>query len=75
MRYHFHIREAADVIADEEGAEFASLKAARAEARASLRDLVMEDLKNGRPSRAWCVDISTHDGTVLDCISLQLLEN
>jgi hypothetical protein len=59
-----HIHEAADVIPDEEGGEFASLEAARAEARASLRDLAIEDMKAGVPCRAWCVEISTHDGTV-----------
>jgi hypothetical protein len=75
MRYHFNIRDGAAVIPDEEGSEFATLKAARAEARASVRDLAIEDIRNGRPVQAWQIDISNREGTVLDSISLQFFEN
>jgi hypothetical protein len=75
MRYHFNIRDGAAVIPDQEGSEFATLKAARAEARASVRDLAVEDIQNGRPLHAWQIDISDREGTVLDSIGLQFFEN
>ena len=75
MRYHFNIRDGAAVIPDEEGAEFATLKAARAEARASVRDLASEDIRNGRAAHAWRVEITNRDGTVLDSIGLHFFEN
>jgi hypothetical protein len=70
MRYHFHIRDGAAVIPDEEGSEFASLDAARAEAVASVRDLAIEDIRCGSAVRDWRVEISKRDGTVLDSIGL-----
>jgi hypothetical protein len=75
MRYHFNIRDGAAVIPDKEGSEFATLKAARAEARASVRDVAMEDIRNGGAAHAWSVEISNRDGTVLDSISLRFSEN
>lgn len=75
MLYHINIRDGAVVIPDEEGAEFATLGAARAEARASLQDLAGEDIRNGRPTHAWRVEIANSGGTVLDSIGLILFEN
>ena len=75
MRYHFNIRDGAALIPDKEGSKFATLKAARAEARASVRDLAIEDIRSGGAARAWRVEISNHDGTVLDSISLDYSEN
>ena len=75
MLYHFNIRDGAAVIPDEEGAEFATLDSARAEARASLRDLAGEDIRNGRPAHAWRVEIANCHGTVLDSFGLIFFEN
>ena len=74
MRYHFHVCEAGEIILDEEGSECATLEAARIEACASLRDLAIEDIRNGAAAHAWRVDISTCEGRVLDSISLQVFE-
>jgi hypothetical protein len=74
MRYHFHIRDGAAVIADEEGSEFESLAAARAEAVASIRDLAIEDIRSGSAVRTWRVEISNRDGTVLTSIGLNFSE-
>jgi len=75
MRYHFNIREGTEVISDEEGSEFPNLMAARAEARASLRDLAGEDIRSGRPAHAWRVEIATHGGTVLHTVGARYSEN
>ncbi|HEX4370145.1 MAG TPA: hypothetical protein VH019_02270 [Rhizomicrobium sp.] len=74
MRYHFHIRDGAAVIPDEEGSEFATLDAARAEAIASVGDLAIEDIRNHSAVRAWRVEISDRDGTVLASIGLNFSE-
>ena len=75
MRYHLNLRDDVQLIADAEGEEFANLEAARAEARASVRELVIEDLRNGKPSHGWRVEISNDRGMVLDSIGLRFLEN
>ena len=55
MRYFFHIRDLDGRISDEEGSELPDMAAARDEARATARDLAMEDLKRGQ-----AVDGSPH---------------
>lgn len=71
MRYHFDIHEGAAVIPDDEGAEFATLEAARAEARAIVQDLAREDIRNGRSAHTWRVKIATCEGKVLDSTGLR----
>jgi hypothetical protein len=70
MRYHFNLRSETDVIPDEEGSEFATFAAARAEARASLLDIVGEDIRSGRPATNWRIEIADRHGKVIDSISL-----
>jgi hypothetical protein len=75
MRFHLNLRDDAEVIADTEGDEFVDLDAARIEARASVRELAIEDMRNGMPFHGWRVEIANDRGTVLDSIGLQLSEN
>ena len=70
MRYHFNLREGAEIIPDKEGSEFASFAAARAEARASLLDIVGDDIRSGQPATNWRVEIADREGKVIDTISL-----
>jgi len=70
LRYHFNLRNGTDVIPDEEGSEFANFAAARAEARASLLDLVKDDLRSGQPAINWHIEIADHSGRLIDSISL-----
>jgi len=70
MRYHFNLRDGTDVIPDDEGSEFATFSAARAEARASLLDLVKDDLRSGRPAINWHIEIADRQGRLIDSISL-----
>jgi hypothetical protein len=75
MRYHFNIRDAAGLIPDDEGSEFADLNAARAEARASARDLAVDDLRCGVPVHPWRIEIADDDGMVLDSIHVTVTLN
>lgn len=70
MRYYFNLRDGTDVIPDDEGSEFATFSAARAEARASLLDLVKDDLRSGRPAINWQIEIADRQGKLIDSISL-----
>jgi hypothetical protein len=75
MRYHFHVREAAGLIPDDEGAEFADLKAARAEACASACDLAADDLRCGQPVDQWRIEIADDQGIVLDRVRITVTLN
>ena len=75
MRYHFNIHEGPQVFRDEEGSEFATLEAARAEAGASLCDIVSEAIRYGGRSSAWRVEIATCEGTVVGSVGLRVLES
>jgi hypothetical protein len=71
LRYHFHIRDADGLIADDEGSELPDLAAAREEAQASARDLVIEELKQGALVQERQIEITAPDGTVLERITVQ----
>jgi hypothetical protein len=69
MRYYLHTVTDAELIRDPEGAEFADLEAAATEAVQSGRDLIAEELRQGRSVPLnWRVLISTADDTVLRSI-------
>ena len=72
MHYHLNIREIAGLICDDEGGEFATLEAARDEARASMRDLMMDDLRGAGCVQERQIEITDHRGAVLDSIGISL---
>jgi hypothetical protein len=63
------------MILDEEGSELASLEAARAEARASAQDLVMDDLRSGRRAPERRIEITDDHGAFLDSVGISVLMN
>jgi hypothetical protein len=75
MRCHFNIRDTVGLIPDDEGSEFADLNAARVEARASARDLAVDDLRCGEPVRPWRIEIADDAGMVLDCVQVTVTLN
>jgi hypothetical protein len=75
MRYHFNIRDTAGLIRDEEGDDFASLEAACAEARASVRDLLADDLRCGKPAPERRIEIADERGVVLDSVRVAVTAN
>lgn len=72
MRFHFNLHDAEGSIPDEEGSELANLEAARAEARATARELAIEDMRNGKSPRAWRIQISDPTGTVVESVKLEV---
>ena len=72
MRFHFNLHNAEESIPDDEGSDLANLEAARAEARATARELAIEDMRNGRSPRAWRIQISDPTGAVLESVKLEL---
>jgi hypothetical protein len=61
MRYFFHIRDCSGLISDDEGSELPDMAAARHEARATARDLAMEDLKCGQVVAERSIEIASGD--------------
>ena len=72
MRFHFNLHDTERLIPDDEGSELADLEAARAEARATARELAIEDMRNGIPPRAWRIQISDPTGTVIESVKLEV---
>ena len=72
MRYYFHLRNPEELILDEEGSEYSDIEAAREEARASVRELAIEDIRNGKSPRGWRVQISDPDGALLDTVKFEV---
>ena len=73
MRYHFNIRDADGLIADEEGSEFNDLDAARVEARASACDMVIDHLRAGELRRNQRIEITDDSGMVLDSVRISIV--
>jgi hypothetical protein len=71
MRYFFHIRDGDRLVRDEEGTDLPNMDAARAEARASARDLMMEDLKSLRKKEKRWLEIANENGRVIETISIR----
>ena len=72
MLLHFHLHDGEALIADEEGSEFANLEAARIEARASLKELAVEDIRSGRSPRNWQIRIADPAGFVIDHVTAEV---
>lgn len=72
MRLHFHLRNLEELILDEEGSEYSDMEAAREEARASIRELAIEDIRNGKSPRGWRVQISDPEGALLETVKLEV---
>jgi uncharacterized protein DUF6894 len=64
MRYFFHIRDCGTLISDDEGTELPDIAAARQEARATARDLAMEDLKCGQVVAERSIEIASDEAVI-----------
>lgn len=69
MRFHFHICDPEGRISDEEGSELPDIAAARDEARATARDLAMDDLRGGRTVTDRRIEI-TAGGPVIEILTV-----
>ena len=64
MRYFLHIRDVDGLVSDEEGSDLPDIMAARNEARATARDLAMEDLKRGGAVLDRRIEIAADDEVI-----------
>ncbi len=65
MHKYFHILTDAERLVDPDGQQFDSLAAATAEARQCARDLMAEELRQGRPlPLSWRVQVADHEGAI-----------
>jgi hypothetical protein len=69
--YFFHVRNGNLSSLDDEGGDFDDFAAAEREAVLSVRDLMIEALKNGEPVIGWRVEIADEDGKVLNSVPAQ----
>jgi hypothetical protein len=70
-RYYFHIRDGENRVEDEEGTEVPDLEAAKSEARASARDLAIDEIRNQRPIDGRKVEIADAEGQTLAVIAVR----
>jgi hypothetical protein len=69
-RYFFHIRDAGDLIEDEEGRDLPDLNAAREEARLSAQDIVAEKMRADEIVTTEAIEIADETGTVVETVPL-----
>jgi hypothetical protein len=67
MLFYFHVRDFNGRISDPEGSELPDMDAARTEARASARDLAIEDLRCGQAVADRCIEIM-EGGAVIESL-------
>lgn len=74
-KFYFHIRDDAGPIADNEGMEFADLKAARKEAEESARELLADALRTHKEVDGKRIEIADAGGSVLETIKVRDMLN
>ena len=75
-RYYFHVVSPEGNIPDDEGMEFPDLPAALTEAYASARDLLIQELRNGKTdSFGMVVEVRDGMGRLLERVSLKAMVN
>ncbi|WP_276121911.1 DUF6894 family protein [Pararhizobium qamdonense] len=71
MRYYFQIKTLDGIESDWDGIEFVSLDAALDDARASLFEMVAEDLKTGHATKLLGIDITDGNGNFLAKVRIE----
>jgi hypothetical protein len=72
MRYYLHLDHPEGVAIDEEGCEFSDLEAARAEARASIQEMLGDHIARGKLTSRMHIDITDERGATLDRVALAI---
>jgi hypothetical protein len=70
-RYYFHIRNGEDLARDPEGAEFATLDLARAEAIKSARELLSQRVLRGDLVNGESFELTSDDGVVAEIVKFK----
>ncbi len=66
--YFLHLHDGADRFDDPQGTSFVSLAAARAEAERAAREMMAENLREGRPLDHQEIHIADAQGRVLEVV-------
>jgi hypothetical protein len=75
-RYFFHLLETGETpLFDEDGEDLADFEAAKDEGVESLRDLVADRIKGGRPVLGLAIEVRDAAGTLLQTFSTPDLLN
>ena len=72
-RFFFHLRECEELIADEVGADFASVEEARRHAEEAARDIVAEKVKTGEVIDGEAIEVALRTGEKVAEVSLRSL--
>jgi hypothetical protein len=64
-RYHFHVHECGTVIDDEEGLERPNLESVRHEALISAREIMSNEVKNGKLCLSCHIEVQDETGQVV----------
>ena len=70
-RFHFHIRDGATLLEDREGADFASVDAAREDAAAASREVLAERLQAGQPLDGLQLEIRDEAGQLVATVPIR----
>lgn len=73
MQYFFHIRAGAARILDEEGLELSDIAAARAEMRASAKDLALAAVRAGAGVDARILELEDERGNVIETLPIRAI--
>ena len=70
-RYYFHVRDGADLLLDEEGAEFPGRDGALAEAISSARDIVASQVRDGQVVGDALIEITDESGQLVETLQMR----
>jgi hypothetical protein len=71
VRYFFHIRDGGTLIPDDEGTELLDIESARREARASARDLLIDDLRCKTDGESRTLEIADKNGSIIEVFNVR----
>lgn len=70
MRYFFDIRDKRGLMPDDEGADFHTLEDALSEAKASAKDIAVQNIRNGQRPDSSCVEVRDERGQVVAALTV-----
>ncbi len=69
--FFFHIRRTEGYEPDDEGVTFDSLEDAREDAVSSLREIVADELRTGRPADFTAMEIADNNGEIVAVVTVE----
>lgn len=69
--YYFHLRDGREFVPDETGIDLATIDDARREAVQSARDILADQLREGKALDGQLIEISDEHGAVLEVVTFR----